>query len=78
MKNNEAFKKAFKKVHNTSHSEYVIRLIKQEAWEACEEFYESRKCEDCKYMVDSHHCRIIPTVGIKLNNFSCKHWEAKK
>jgi hypothetical protein len=56
------------------------------AWEACEQMYESRKCETCKYYYfyetdlymscsNKKSCCFCHKVG---KDFCCRYWESVK
>ena len=84
MKNNEAFGEwciieASKSFVKKAGTDYI-----KEAWEACEDFYESRKCENCLHYEAFHRPDWINgkcghknecTQRVVENDFSCKFWE---
>jgi len=59
---------------------YKAYLI--EAWEACENMYETRTCEGCKYY-NNNFCINDGLFDKKAKNilvskdFCCKYWDAK-
>lgn len=76
MKNKEAY---LRYIRSVDENEYLADNI--ELWEACEEHYESRRCDVCKYYWGSEglcsggHDIIDSRVP---EDFSCKYWEKKK
>lgn len=50
MKNKDAFEKWFNENYKSLIGDNPISVINSHkcTWEACEQFYESKKCEDCK------------------------------
>lgn len=82
MKNKEAFEKYW---HRGFPSNWVIRNPTDDEikiWEACEEFYESRTCESCKYMsgygsYKSEECDACNNNNKCSDCCPCNLWEPK-
>ena len=82
MKFKAEFEKWFELGYGAEFSHKDERPAKR-AWEACEDFYESRKCENCKYSFERSNfpahllaCR----KGVNISNrfdFYCQYWEQK-
>lgn len=86
MKNKEAFEKwvdeDFIKMKYFLSTD--LEIILNATWQACEEFYESRKCEDCKHFYFATFpsgCNAF--ICSKRNSFEvtadfcCKYFEVK-
>ena len=96
MKNKEEFKQwcdeDMSKAFVANDMPKLLLRTRKRAWEACENMYESRRCEDCKRFsnmkieqVDINDresinevraCQYTSFYNVP-NNFSCKHWESK-
>jgi hypothetical protein len=91
MKNRKAFEKWFNEPFTFSINQLSsLYSLYSMVWEACEEYYESRKCEDCKY---SKSCDKFDSVSESIRcyysdlnsldfkyedkNYCCKYWEKK-
>lgn len=53
------------------------------AWQACEEYYESRQCKTCQYFKTDAllpYCKEINDLQeVQVSeDFSCKYWEPKE
>ena len=74
MKNKEAFEKWYKE-HDSGDA--FERSNCQFAWQACEEYYESRRCENCKNWDEYGTCDM--TANCTESDFACiKYWEPKE
>jgi len=83
MKNKEAFEKWWVNFPYLplEKNEWSDSKHAKLGWEACEQHYESRRCDNCKhYLFPKGHGRICSEVDIDNaeKDFWCKHYEGKK
>jgi len=79
MKNKEAFEDyCYENCYNVDNDGNI------EIWKACEEFYESRRCDKCKsstddknYLSSVHCCNAKSNSRLVDRDFYCKYWEGK-
>ena len=77
MKNKEAFEKWFETLSEENKKYMSPFGVSYETWKACEEFYEFRKCQDCKHLQVEHCKKNILDYYQYGRDFCCKYWEAK-